>query len=111
MCAAGCANSGRTLGADTDTWANSISIGDHLSVLTNSGDEKDLYVTAVNKSGISDNQEFIPFSDIQSIRILPNNSRGSSSTAIMIVLTVVVVAALAVLLESEVKEGFIQPAQ
>ena len=111
LCTAGCASSGRTLGTDPETWANSISIGDHLSVVTNSGDEKDIYVTAVNKKGISDNKEFIPYTDIQSIRVLPRNSGGSGSTTPVVVLTIVVILALVSLLKSEVEEGFIQPAQ
>ena len=110
LCTAGCVSSGRNLGTDPETWANSISIGDHLSVLTNSGDEKDLYVTAVNKSGISDNKEFIPYGDIQSIRVLPSNT-GDSGTITLVVLAIVVVAAIASLVKSDVEKGFIQPAQ
>jgi len=110
LCTAGCASSGRTLGTDPETWANSISIGDHLSVLTNSGNEKDVHVTAVNKSGISDNKEFIPYGDIQSIRVLPSNS-GDSGNIMLVVLTIVVVAAIASLVSSEVDKGFVQPAQ
>jgi len=79
-------------------------------VLTNSGDEKDLYVTAVNKSGISDNKEFIPYGDIQSIRVLPSNT-GDSGTITLVVLAIVVVAAIASLVKSDVEKGFIQPAQ
>ena len=111
LCTAGCASSGRTLGTDADTWANSISIGDHLSVLTNSGGEKDIYVTAVNESGISGNKEFIAYSDIQSIRVLPSNSGGSGSTTLVVMLTIIVVAAIASLLKSEVEKGFVQPTQ
>ena len=111
LCAAGCASGGRTLGTDPETWANSISVGDHLNVKTNSGIEKDVYVTVVNKSGISDNNEFIPYSDIQSIRILPNKSERSGNTALVIVLCVIVVAALASLLKSEVEEGFVRRAR
>jgi hypothetical protein len=111
LCIAGCASSGTTLGADPEDWANSISVGDHLKVLTKSGNERDLHVTAVNKSGISDNKEFIPYNDIQSIRVLPSSSGGSGNTALVVMLTVVVVAVFASLLKSEVEEGFIQPAQ
>ena len=88
-----------------------MSVGDHLNVKTNSGIEKAVYVTVVNKSGISDNNEFIPYSDIQSIRILPNKSERSGNTALVIVLCVIVVAALASLLKSEVEEGFVRPAR
>lgn len=110
LCTVGCVSSGRNLGTDPETWANSISIGDHLSVLTNSGDEKDVYVTAVNKSGIADSKEFIPYSDIQSIRVLPSNT-GDSGTITLVVLAIVVVAAIASLVKSEVEGGFIRPAQ
>lgn len=110
LCTAGCVSSGRNLGTGQETWANSISIGDHLSVLTNSGNEKDVYVTAVNESGISDNEEFIPYGDIQSIRVLPSNS-GDSGSITLVVLTIVVIAAITSLVKSEVEKGFIQPAQ
>jgi hypothetical protein len=110
LCTAGCASGGRTLGTDPDTWANSISIGDHLSVLTKAGNEKDVYVTAVNKSGISDDTEFIPYGDIQSIRVLPSNS-GDSGTITLVVLTIAVVALLSSLLKSEIDKGFINPSQ
>ena len=111
LCNAGCASSGTTLGTNAETWASSISVGDHLRVLTKSGNERDVYVTAVDKSGISDNKEFISYNDIQSIRVLPSSSGGSGNTALVIMLTVVVVAVFASLLKSEVEEGFIQPAQ
>jgi hypothetical protein len=111
LCTAGCASSGRTLGTDPETWANSISVGDHLRVLTKSGIEKDVVVTAVDKSGISDNKEFIPYSHIQSIWVLPTSSASSGNTALIIVLTAVVVAALLSLVNSEIDKGFVHPAQ
>lgn len=111
LCTAGCVNSGRMLGANPETWASSINIGDHLSVTTTSGNEKDVHVTAVTKSGITDNQDFIPFSVIQSIRVLPSKSARSGVTLPLVILTIAVVALLVSLVESEIEEGFIQPAQ
>ncbi len=107
MCVAGCANSGRTLDGDPETWASSISVGDHLNVITNSGDENEVYVTEVNESGISTNNEFIAYSDIQSIQIIGDGSGGSGSNALVIILTIAAVAVLVSLVESEVEKGFI----
>jgi len=111
LCTAGCASGNRTLKGGPETWATSISVGDQLSVFTHSGREKGVSVTKVDESGIYDGKAFIPYSDIQSIRVLPGESGIWGNTAILVVITVAVVAVLASLVENEIDEGFIQDAR
>jgi hypothetical protein len=92
LCVAGCATGGTGLEATPESLSKSIWVGDHLIITTSSGSKKEIYVTEVSDTGISSKDEFIPYSEIQSVRMATTQSEDSIGTMIMVAIVVAVVA-------------------
>ena len=92
LCIAGCATGGTELDATPESLSKSIGVGDHLMVTTSSGRKKEIHVTEVSDTGISSEDEFIPYSDIKAVRIVKPRSGDPVGAIIMIAIVVAVVA-------------------